>query len=138
MNRFLAETFASAGIGCDNINWYKALVVWDSILDEASVANFFLLDLFEEIESPGKNLSLSRLNPPPTILTETVKICWVDLIGQVWVTWPDYVKKKEELIKLDGSGLGYGYLDQTISPLKLKLTGDKLAPGPWGGGRRDM
>ncbi|KAA1074316.1 hypothetical protein PGT21_000822 [Puccinia graminis f. sp. tritici] len=61
MNRFLAETFASAGIGCDNINWYKALVVWDSILDKASVANFFLLDLFEEIESPGKNLCLGNM-----------------------------------------------------------------------------
>ncbi|KAA1093242.1 hypothetical protein PGT21_029456 [Puccinia graminis f. sp. tritici] len=89
LNKFLAETLSSVGIGSERIDWYQALAVWDSNLDEASVANFFLLDLFQEIRFPGQSLCLSKLKVPPNLTTETVKASWVDLINNVCIPISD-------------------------------------------------
>ncbi|KAI7961547.1 hypothetical protein MJO28_002036 [Puccinia striiformis f. sp. tritici] len=128
LNRFFAETVASIGMGCGgSIDWYKALQVWDSILDEACVANLFLLDVFEEIKLPGHGLGLSNLDCPPTPLNGTTKATWAELRNQVHVTWPEYPAKKEELIKS-----GWGFFKEPIAPQEVTISDENLDSGPCG------
>ncbi|WAR61313.1 hypothetical protein PtB15_13B569 [Puccinia triticina] len=107
LNKFLADMFASSGLGYENIDWYPAQEIWDSILDEATMANYFLVDLFEEIMSPGKSLCLSNLKvlPSPTSqISDSSKDYWTKLIKDVYVACSAADKvEKDKQMKLDGS-----------------------------------
>ncbi|KAI7958980.1 hypothetical protein MJO28_002771 [Puccinia striiformis f. sp. tritici] len=133
LNRFLAETVASIGMGSGgSIDWYKALEVWDSILVEACVANLFLLDVFEEIKLPGHGLGLSNLDCPPTSLNETTKATWAELLDQVHVTWPEYLAKKEALIRSGRPVSGWGFFKEPIASWEVMVSDENLDSGPCG------
>ncbi|KAA1090302.1 Golgi to ER traffic- protein [Puccinia graminis f. sp. tritici] len=111
LNGFLADLFRTTRIGCPDLNWYTAMYIWGSVLEESTISYFFLLDVFEEMKDPGKSLSSTGSEAPPVKATnEEWSKSWNELLQLALIQKSAYQTLRQQL------ALSKGFQPQTVVP----------------------
>ncbi|KAA1093243.1 Golgi to ER traffic- protein [Puccinia graminis f. sp. tritici] len=111
LNGFLADLFRTTRIGCPDLNWYTAMYIWGSVLEESTISYFFLLDVFEEMKDPGKSLSSTGSEAPPVKATnEEWSKSWKELLQLALIQKSAYQTLRQQL------ALSKGFQPQTVVP----------------------